>query len=159
MKNKVAVILLVAVLSCALLASVCITIITLRKSGSGRIMDVYDIGLGGLMNLEVEEMYLDEGSNPELKGEFYDENALKEIREILLNGCYQSAPEPALSSAPGSDVCPFIRLKTADAVYSIAVKGGVLAVTTGGETKYYATNISHRIGGIINDAAIREFAK
>lgn len=159
MKNKIAVILLVAVLSCALLASVCITIITLRKSGSGRIMDVYDIGLGGLMNSEVQEMYLDEGSNPDLKGELYDENVLKDIREILLNGCYQSAPEPVKDLAPGSDVSPFIRLKTADAVYGIAVKGGVLAVTTGGETKYYYTNISHRIGGIINETAIREFAK
>lgn len=146
-------------LSGALLMSVCITIVTLRKSGSGRIMDVYDIGLGALMNREPEEMYLDEGSNPELKGEFYDGNVLKDIREILLNGCYQSAPELVPDSAPGSDVCPLIRLKTADAVYSIAVKGGVLAVTIGGETKYYYTNITHRIGGIINDAAIREFAK
>lgn len=159
MKNKVVVIPLVVVLSCALLVSVCITIVALRKSGSGRIMDVYDIGLGGLMNSEVQEMYLDEGSNPDLKGELYDENVLKDIREVLLNGCYQSAPEPVLSSAPGSDVCPSIRLKTADAVYSIAVKGGVLSVTADGETRYYYTNISHRIGGIINDAAIREFAR
>ena len=157
-KNKIVAIMLI-ILSCALLVSVCITVIALRKSGSGRIMDVYDIGLGGLMNSEIQEMYLDEGSNPDLKGELYDENVLKDIREVLLNGCYQSAPEPVKDLAPGSDVSPFIRLKTADAVYSIAVKGGVLSVTAGGETKYYYTNISHRISGIINEAAIREFAR
>lgn len=151
MKNKVAVILF-AVLFCTLLVSIVINIITVRKCGSSRIMDVYDIGLGGLMNSEVEAMYIDEGNNPALQGEFFDKSVVEDIREVLFDGCFQEASAPVIDSAPGSGTCPFIRLKTADTTYVLAVKGDVISVTIDGKNQCYYTNIRHRIGQIISDA-------
>lgn len=71
---------------------------------------------------------------------------------MLGSGCFQEAPAPVIDSAPGSGTCPFIRLKTADATYVLAVKGDVLSVTIDGKNQCYYTNIRHRIGRIISDA-------
>lgn len=151
MKNKVTVLLFI-VLLCALIASVVVNIITLRKCDRSRIMNVYDIGLGDLLNSEVKEMYVDEGSNPDLKGEFYDDGVIEDVREVLLSGCFQQASEPVIDSAPGSGVHPYFRFQTENVVYSLGIKGNVLSVTIDGEKQFYYTNVRHRIGKIINDA-------
>lgn len=145
-KKTYAVMLLLAL---CLIASIIINIFSITALKNRQILDCSQIGLSELIESDITESFVDEGNNPKLRGVFDDSSAVEQLCDILANGYYQRCSPTNNNSAPGSNSFPFIRLKTEEHTYAIAVLGDKVRITIDGESKYYYSNIQYETTKLI----------
>ncbi len=150
MKNKTYIALMLFLVLC-LVVSIIINIVSIGTLKKQQIMDCSQIGLSKLIEADITESFVDEGNNPNLQGVFSDPIAVEQLCSILASGCYQRCSPAINDSAPGSNSFPFIRLKTEDHTYAIAVMGDKIRITIDGEAKCYYSNIQYETAQLINN--------
>lgn len=158
MKKKTYIVLMLMLALC-LIASIIINIVSISTLKKQQIMDYNQIGLSDLIESDVTESFVDEGNNPNLQGVFDDPIAVEQLCSILASGCYQRCSPITNDSAPGSNSFPFIRLKTVDHTYAIAVLGDRVRITIDGESKCYFSNIQYETVRLINSILESHFIK
>ena len=150
---------LIIITVCLLLVSVVMNIFAFQKIKSMRILGYIDIGMGKILNSDITKTYISVDDNPDKTGEFDNIEAVSSLFELLKTGCYQEAPTPKYSTAPGSYADPWMRIESDRTVFSIAVHGNVLSITVDGETTYYYSNIRTQIATLIQETAYSTFGE
>ncbi len=135
------------------------SILIIHDLRSIRIMDHFQVGLSPLMNEEIIEMFVSQGSNPDLQGTFSDEHFAEKVRELLKNGCYQPCSEVKSDNAPGSNSHPYLRFTTEDHVVVIVVMQEKMKISIDGSSEYYYSNIWTELKIMIDDVLAEYFAK
>ena len=139
------------------IASIIINIVSIIGLRHQQIMDCSQIGLSELIGADISEAFVDEGNNPNLQGVFDDPVAVDELYSILERGCYQHCSPIIRDSAPGSNSFPFIRLKTENHTYAIAVMGNRIRITIDDESNCYYSNIQYELLQLINNILGQHF--
>lgn len=150
MKKRTNLLLVLLIIICTVV-SVVVNIVAVRTMKTSQIMDCSQIGLSSLIQSNVTEIYVDEGNNPNLQGDIFDPEAIKELCNILKNGCYQKCSSIIKDLTPGSNSFPFVRLKTEDHTYAIANLGDRVRITIDGQSQCYYSNIQYELNQLINN--------
>lgn len=125
---------------------------------TSEITDFVGAGLAAFMNDEITEMYVDQTANPDLHGDFFDEDVLSEVRELVSTATFQKTDEPKHGNEPGSYVTPYIKFTSAESEYIFMIEGSTLCIIINGEKTYYNSNIRPEINNLISDIIEKEFS-
>lgn len=132
-------------------------IIAVMDKNDTKIAGAYEIGLGDLLDGNVVQMtYV--GYEPGHIVDFTDEEFLTNLREALRTATYQKTKSTfkrvyyKIGSGPGD----YIRIKTENSLYSIAVYKS-LRITKDGESNAYNSNVSSIVQRLIYQEFIKLF--
>lgn len=139
--------------------AVVLGIINLARSERYVIYGAYDIGLNNFFYDDMTAMYVDEGHNPYLRGDFYDESVLTEFSNILSSATFQQGEKYESSSDELGGGSSWITFTSERATYCFSLQGGTLEVSIGDETYYYYTNAYHSISNMIYQTALSKFSE
>lgn len=122
------------------------------------ITDFVGTGLAPFMNDEITGMYVDQTANPNLKGDFSDEEVVSELRELISTATFQETDPPKHGNEPGSYVTPYFKFTSAESEYVFMIDGDTLCIKINGESKYYNSSIRARVEQLISDVIEKEFS-
>ncbi len=143
---------LLLLLCVCLLSSIIVNIIVVRELGSARVMSFRQITRSSPLDVDdITATYVNEGSNPDLRGEFNDPELVEQALNILYSGCYQRGRRPKFNKSPGSGTFPFIRITTNKHTYGIAVFAEQLRISIDGESSYYYSNVNYEFWALIDE--------
>lgn len=126
---------------------------------SSEITDFVGAGLAPFMNDEITGMYVDQTANPNLKGDFSDEEVLSELRELISTATFQETDKPKRGNEPGSHVAPYFKFMSAESEYVFKIEGDTLCIKVNGESKYYNSSIRPEVEELISDVIEKEFSE
>lgn len=126
---------------------------------SSEITDFVGAGLAPFMNDEITGMYVDQTANPNLKGDFFDEEVLSELRELVSTATFQETDKPKRGNEPGSHVAPYFKFTSDESEYVFMIDGDTLCVQINGESKYYNSSIRAKVERLISDVIEKEFSE
>ncbi len=136
------------------IAAIILSIITMTADKDKPITDAYQIGLGAFFDDAITEMYADEGNNPNLRGSFYDEDVLKNVRELFSIACFQATDNAEFNAKSENSSVSFISFKGERAEYGFYVCNGVIKIKINETTDCYHTNIGYTLNKIIYEITL-----
>lgn len=134
------------------IAALIVGLIAIIGNKEHPIKDAYQIGLGSFFADTITSMYVSEGSDPNLRGEFFNEHILNQVRETFTFACFQESDIKDISDA-GGGLISNIQFKGQYAEYSFSIGNGLIQIRINDERSCYNTNIGYAVNQIIIEAA------
>ncbi|MDE7453589.1 MAG: hypothetical protein K2N22_04195 [Clostridia bacterium] len=108
------------------------------------------IGLRDVLDYEISDMYIDSGWHPDFRGEFEDEAAAAELRDMISKAVFWEKPAPSTNKNPGDGSFPSIYFTANEKRYGVSLLSDGLGISVSGNISYYYTNCTYQFSNLVH---------